>query len=60
MTFWTGHIPDSFFFSSVRGWDAEEEEVVACTPNVRQAIKGPATLNGGEQCWCPDKSTPVN
>jgi hypothetical protein len=31
-----------------------------CTPKVRQAIKGPATLNGGEQCWCPDKSIPVN
>jgi hypothetical protein len=31
-----------------------------CTPKVRQTIKGPATLNGGEQCWCPDKSIPVN
>src|SRR5260370_41529190 len=33
---------------------------VECTPKVRQAIKGPAALNGGEQCWCPDKSIPVN
>jgi hypothetical protein len=33
---------------------------VECTPKVRQAIKGPATLNGGEQCWCPDKSIRVN
>jgi hypothetical protein len=31
-----------------------------CTPKMRQAIKGPATLNGGEQCWCPDKNIPVN
>jgi retron-type reverse transcriptase len=31
-----------------------------CTPKLRQAIKGPATLKGGEQCWCPDKSIPVN
>jgi hypothetical protein len=35
-------------------------DVVECTPKVRQSIKGPATLNGGEQCWCPDKSIPVN
>ena len=34
--------------------------VVECTPKLRQAIKGPATLNGGEQCWCPDKNIPVN
>jgi hypothetical protein len=27
-----------------------------CTPKVRQATKGPATLNRGEQCWCPDKA----
>jgi hypothetical protein len=33
---------------------------VECTPKVRQSIKGPATLNGGEQCWCPDKSISVN
>src|SRR5580704_10773004 len=26
---------------------------VECTPKVRHGIKGPATLNGGEQCWCP-------
>jgi hypothetical protein len=39
--------------------DAGEAEV-ECTPKVRQTIKGPATLNGGEQCWCPDKSIPVN
>lgn len=31
-----------------------------CTPKMRQVIKGPATLNGGEQCWCPDKNIPVN
>ena len=22
--------------------------------------KGPATLKGGEQCWCPDKNIPEN
>jgi putative transposase len=31
-----------------------------CTPKVRHEIKGPATLNGGEPCWCPDNSIPVN
>src|SRR6266699_23774 len=25
-----------------------------CTPKVRHEIKGPITLNGGEQCLCPD------
>jgi hypothetical protein len=39
---------------------AAESGPLECTPKVRQAIKGPATLNGGEQCWCPDKSIPVN
>jgi hypothetical protein len=37
-----------------------EDVSLECTPKVRQVIKGPATLNGGEQCWCPDKSIPVN
>jgi len=41
------------------GWK-EGTAKLECTPKVRQAIKGPATLNGGEQCWCPDKSIPVN
>ena len=31
-----------------------------CTPKVRHEIKGPITLNGGEQCLCPDNSIPVN
>jgi enoyl-[acyl-carrier-protein] reductase (NADH) len=31
-----------------------------CTPKVRHEIKGPITLNGGEQCLCPDKSIPGN
>jgi hypothetical protein len=31
-----------------------------CTPKVRQQVKGPATLNGGERCWCPDNSILVN
>jgi hypothetical protein len=39
---------------------AAGEGGLECTPKVRQTIKGPATLNGGEQCWCPDKSIPVN
>ena len=38
----------------------EEEGGLDCTPKVRHEVKGPATLNGGEQCWCPDKSIPVN
>ena len=33
---------------------------VECTPKMRQEIKGPITLNGGEQCLCPDKSIPAN
>ncbi len=33
---------------------------VECTPKVRQEIKGPITLNGGEQCLCPDNSIPAN
>ena len=40
--------------------DAGEGKALECTPKVRHEIKGPATLNGGEQCWCPDKSIPVN
>jgi hypothetical protein len=39
--------------------DAGEGEL-ECTPKVRHEIKGPATLNGGEACWCPDNSIPVN
>jgi len=31
-----------------------------CTPKVRQEIKGPATLNGGERCWCPGNNIPAN
>ncbi len=34
--------------------------VLECTPKMRHQIKGPATLNGGELCWCPDNSIPVN
>jgi hypothetical protein len=45
-----------FFYSE----EAGAKGLLECTPKVRQAIKGPATLNGGEQCWCPDKSIPVN
>ena len=41
-------------------WGAGERGSMECTPKMRQAIKGPATLNGGEQCWCPDKNIPVN
>jgi len=33
---------------------------VECTPKVRHGIEGPATLNGGELCWCPDNSILVN
>jgi hypothetical protein len=35
-------------------------EGMECTPKVRQQVKGPATLNGGERCWCPDNSILVN
>jgi len=31
-----------------------------CTRKLRQEIKGPATVIGGERCWCPDKNIPVN
>jgi hypothetical protein len=31
-----------------------------CTPKMRHEIKGPITLNGGEQCLCPNKSIPAN
>ena len=34
--------------------------IMECTPKMRQEIKGPITLNGGEQCLCPDKSIPAN
>jgi len=34
--------------------------IVDCTPKVRHEIKGPITLNGGEQCSCPDNSIPAN
>ena len=40
--------------------EGEEGEEVECTPKVRHQVKGPATLNGGELCWCPDNSIPVN
>ena len=36
------------------------EFLVECTPKVRHQVKGPATLNGGELCWCPDNSIPVS
>ncbi len=29
-----------------------------CTPKVRHEIKGPATLNGGEACWCVGYMSP--
>ena len=31
-----------------------------CTPKVRHEVKGPITLNGGDQCLCPDNNIPVN
>ena len=37
-----------------------EAVILECTPKMRPQIKGPATLNGGELCWCPDNSIPVN
>src|SRR5438132_3913975 len=40
--------------------ELSREGEVECTPKVRHEIKGPATLNGGEPCWCPDNSIPVN
>jgi len=39
---------------------AEGASVVDCTPKVRHEFKGPITLNGGEQCLCPDNSIPAN
>jgi hypothetical protein len=38
----------------------EGAQLLECTPKMRQEIKGPITLNGGEQCLCPDKSIPAN
>jgi len=34
--------------------------ILECTPKVRHGTKGPATLNRGELCWCPDNSILVN
>ena len=49
--------PDnSFFYIDEAGAKGPLE----CTPKVRQEVKGPATLNGGERCWCPDKNIPAN
>jgi len=31
-----------------------------CTPKVRHGVKGHITLNGGDQCLCPDNNIPVN
>jgi hypothetical protein len=42
------------------GGAGERGGMVECTPKVRHQIKGPATLNGGELCWCPDNSILVN
>ena len=39
---------------------AEGAGNLECTQKLRQEIKGPATVNGGEQCWCPDKNIPAN
>src|SRR5438445_10983152 len=38
----------------------EGGSILECTPKLRQGIKGPATVNGGERWWCPDKNIPVN
>jgi hypothetical protein len=32
---------------------AEGRGTMECTPKVRHRVKAPATLNGGEVCWCP-------
>jgi hypothetical protein len=45
---------------SAQGKGAGERGKLECTPKVRHGIKGPATLNGGERCWCPDNSIPAN
>ena len=34
--------------------------IVDCTPKLRHEIKGQFTLNGGEQCRCPDSNIPGN
>src|SRR5437762_2105202 len=39
------------FYTAVR----EERDSMECTRKLRQEIKGPATVSGGERCWCPDK-----
>jgi mutator family transposase len=36
------------------------EGKLECARKLRQEIKGPATVIGGERCWCPDKNIPVN
>jgi hypothetical protein len=45
--------------AAAKGEEQRSEEL-ECTPKVRQEIKGPITLNGGEQCLCPDNSIPAN
>ena len=41
-------------------WSEGEVLGLDCTPKMRHELKGPITLNGGEQCLCPDNSIPVN
>jgi hypothetical protein len=49
-------LPPEKIFDRAEAGEGELE----CTPKVRHGIKGPATLNGGERCWCPDNSIPAN
>ena len=51
------------FAAEVKSFDRDgvgQGTSMECTPRMRHQIKGPATLNGGELCWCPDNSIPVN
>jgi len=34
--------------------------ILECTPKVRHGVKGQITVNGGDQCLCPDNNIPVN
>jgi hypothetical protein len=45
---------------ATKGDATKGREGLECTPKMRHEIKGPITLNGGEQCLCPDKSIPAN
>jgi hypothetical protein len=53
--------PDPEIWAAIRDLDPDRREnEMECTPKVRHEFKGPITLNGGEQCLCPDNNIPAN